>query len=110
MMLPQFVLALVFLLAGMIMAKYPPKKINPIYGYRSMASMRHREAWDYAQRLASRKFVLVGIVMFVIALAEWLLDVQAPANVLIMLGTMILSVVYVFQTVEKQLAKRFPQN
>jgi uncharacterized membrane protein len=109
-MLPQFVLALVFFLGGVIMAKYPPKKINPVYGYRSMASMRHKDAWDYAQRLASRKFVLVSIVMFVIAFAEWLLDVQPPVYVLIMLGTMILSVVYVFQTVEKQLAKRFPQN
>lgn len=110
MILPQLILATVWLLAGFIMLKYPPKKINPLYGYRTMASMRSIDAWHYAQRLSSRKFILSGLALFAIVIAEWCMDVQAPWHTVILMASLVLSLIYIVRSVEKQLAKRFPQT
>jgi len=34
---------LIFILAGFIMLKFPPKKINSLYGYRTSSSMKNQE-------------------------------------------------------------------
>ncbi len=33
--------------------RFPPKKINAIYGYRTPRSMRNQEAWDFANKYSS---------------------------------------------------------
>jgi uncharacterized membrane protein len=109
MILPQLILAAVWLLAGLVMLKYPPKKINPLYGYRTMASMRSIEAWHYAQRLASRKFILTALLLFAVAIAEWIIEVSAPWHALTLIASLILALMYIVSSVEKQLTKRFPQ-
>jgi hypothetical protein len=38
---------LIFMLAGFIMLKFPPKKINSLYGYRTSSSMKNQERVDY---------------------------------------------------------------
>ena len=54
-------LAIVHLLIGPLMllisyifAKYPPKKINDLYGYRTNRSMRNQDCWDFANRYSIR--------------------------------------------------------
>ena len=37
--------------------KYPPKKINTLYGYRTNRSMKNKEIWDFANTY-SAKFLL----------------------------------------------------
>ncbi|OMP32016.1 SdpI family protein [Mangrovimonas sp. DI 80] len=36
----------IFVLLGLIMLKFPPKTINPIYGYKTGSSMKNQERWD----------------------------------------------------------------
>ena len=38
------------ILISYIFAKYPPKKINDFYGYRTQRSMRNQDCWDFANR------------------------------------------------------------
>ena len=38
------------LVISYIFAKYPPKKINDLYGYRTKRSMRNQDCWDFANR------------------------------------------------------------
>jgi len=40
------VTGLIFYVAGYIQFKYPPKKINHFYGYRTKTSMRSQEVWN----------------------------------------------------------------
>ena len=45
----------IFYVAGLIQAKYPPKKINHFYGYRTSTSMRSQEIWDFSQQYSADK-------------------------------------------------------
>ena len=58
----------VFLIAGIIMLKFPPKTINTLYGYRTAASMQSQERWEFAQRYSAIKLVQIGLILMVIAL------------------------------------------
>ena len=46
---------LIFLLAGFIQQRFPPKKINHLYGYRTSNSMKSQESWDFAQEYSAKK-------------------------------------------------------
>jgi uncharacterized membrane protein len=107
MFLPQFILSLVFVLAGLIMQRYPPQKINPVYGYRTRRSMQSPEAWKYAQRISSRRMVLSGLAGLIMFFAAWLLDFSEGAQAFLMFATLLLMIVYVFYTVERNLKKKF---
>ena len=89
--------------------RFPPKKINPLYGYRTLASMRNEEAWQFAQKLGARRFVLLSLFSAVLAVFVWLADLQEPWVPLVMLASLIGGFIYLFRTVEKKLARRFPQ-
>lgn len=39
-------------IVGIITKMYPPKKINPYYGYRTARSKSSQAAWDFAQKYA----------------------------------------------------------
>jgi uncharacterized membrane protein len=108
MFLPQLILSLVFVLAGLVMAKYPPKKINPIYGYRTLRSMQSQEAWKYAQRISSRRMILSGLAGLLVFIAAWMLEFSEGVHGTLMLATLIISLAYVFYTVERNLKKKFP--
>jgi len=108
MFLPQLIISLVFLLGGLLMAKYPPKKINPLYGYRTKRSMQSADAWKYAQRLSSRKMILCGLFGLLIFVAASILDCSEGVFAILMLTTLVLTVVYVFSSVERNLKNKFP--
>jgi len=109
MILPQLLVTAVFLLCGLIMMRFPPKKINPLYGYRTQASMRSEEAWQFAQKLSARRFILLSLYSAVMAVLVWLAELKEPWVPLIMLSSLIGGFMYLFKTVEKKLAQRFPQ-
>jgi len=108
MFLPQLILSLVFVLAGLVMAKYPPKKINPLYGYRTRRSMQSPEAWRYAQRISSRKMVVCGLVGLLIFIASWMLECSEGVHGILMIASLTLSLIYVIYTVERNLKRKFP--
>jgi len=109
MILPQLLVTAVFLLCGVIMMRFPPKKINPWYGYRTLASMRSEEAWKFAQKLSARRFILLAAGSAIISVIVWLSELQEPWVPLVMLASLIGGFVYLFRSVEKKLARRFPQ-
>jgi uncharacterized membrane protein len=108
MFLPQFIISLVFVAGGMIMARFPPKKINPLYGYRTRRSMQSPEAWKYAQRVSSRKMVLCGLVGLVVFVLTWMSECNEGVNAILMIATLILSIFYVIYSVERNLKRKFP--
>jgi uncharacterized membrane protein len=110
MFLPQLVLSAVFIIAGLLMAKYPPRKINPLYGYRTRRSMQSQEAWNYAQRVSSRRIVLSGIAGILVFIAAWMLEFNEGIQAILMIATLFLSLVYVVFNVERNLKKKFPDT
>jgi len=61
---PQLV-GVIVLLVGLIQKRYPPKKINPYYGYRTDSATKNQATWDEANRYSALFAIKVGL--FIIA-------------------------------------------
>jgi uncharacterized membrane protein len=108
MFLPQLVLSVAFILVGLIMAKYPPRKINPLYGYRTRRSMQSTDAWKYSQRISSRRLVVAGFGGLLLFFAGWALGLNEGVQAILLIACLLFIVVYVIYSVERSLAKKFP--
>ncbi|MDP4629843.1 MAG: SdpI family protein [Flavobacteriales bacterium] len=83
--------------------KFPPKKINSIYGYRTARSMKSQENWDIAQRYSSRLMLKQGIVMLAIGGMLITLPISDEVSALISVSLFIISVIVLFVQTEKKL-------
>ena len=54
---------LLFLLS-LIFWKFPPKKINNFYGYRTHRSMQNQEIWDFANATFNQSFLIYSGISF----------------------------------------------
>ena len=99
-----------FSLAGYITKRFPPKKINHLYGYRTKTSMRNQEVWDFAQRYSASEMIKLGIIMLILAGFAWFAEVQFKGDIFVAIGlTVIFPLVMLFQ-IETELKKRFPKE
>lgn len=97
---------LIFILGGWIFLKYPPKKINNWYGYRTPSSQKSQERWDFAQEYSSKQMIRIGIVFMIISLFGFFLPgslIEAFAAVFILL---ILTIILLYR-VESAIKKKF---
>ncbi len=51
---------IIFIIADFIQLRFPPKKINNLYEYRTTRSMKIQEVWDLAQIYSSKLSIEVG--------------------------------------------------
>ncbi|MPT32995.1 MAG: SdpI family protein [Chryseobacterium sp.] len=58
----------IFIMAGLAMLIFPPKKINSLYGYRTQRSMRTIENWNFAQRLCAKLLLIAGSLLLLIGI------------------------------------------
>ncbi len=56
----SLLVGIIFLIAGFVMSKYPPKNINELYGYRTTNAMKNQANWDLAQKLSTKYMTLSG--------------------------------------------------
>jgi len=99
-----------FSLAGYITKRFPPKKINHLYGYRTKTSMRNQEVWDFAQRYSADEMIKLGLVMLVLAAGAWLTEIQFTGDIFVAIAlTVVFPLVMLFQ-IETELKKRFPKE
>lgn len=54
---------------GWYVLKYPPKKINKLYGYRTPRSTKSQEAWDYAQYHGTKRMIHGAQIMLLLGIA-----------------------------------------
>lgn len=98
---------LLFVLVGLIMTKFPPKKINYLYGYRTRSSMQNQERWDFAQKFSSVKMIQYGLILSFSCVLAFTTNFDKFINMLLGLGLLILLVVMLFLTTEKALKSKF---
>lgn len=101
--LPLFLVGLVFSIAAFISMKFPSKKINGLYGYRTSRSMKSQENWDIAQRYSSQLMLKQGLAMLAIACVLVVLPIPIGVSVAISVSLLILSVIVLFVKTEKKL-------
>jgi uncharacterized membrane protein len=101
---------LIFCFAGIFMFKFPPKKINGIYGYRTASSMKNQERWDFAQIYSSKQMIKYGLLLSLSGIISLAYKPTEIISTILGLGLMILMVVVLIIKVEKKLKEKFKSN
>jgi uncharacterized membrane protein len=65
---PQLI-GFIFVIMGFIQKRFPPKRINSLYGYRMPSAMKNQETWDEANSFSARYMIRLGLIMIVIGFA-----------------------------------------
>ena len=84
--IPAFV-GLAYIIMGFIMLRFPPKKINYFYGYRTPSSMKNQKNWDFAQTYSAKEFAIAGLFL---VLLNYLLYAIKPELMYIPITTVVL--------------------
>jgi uncharacterized membrane protein len=63
-----FICGIMFFIASVIMYFYPPKKLNAWIGYRTAASLRSQERWDFAQKFSAMVRIKTSLIMIAVSL------------------------------------------
>ena len=93
------------ILTAIIMTIFPPKKINPMYGYRTKRSMSSQENWDIAQKYSSQLMLKQGLMMLALACVLVVLPIHEIVSVIISVALLIGSIIVLFVQTEKRLNK-----
>ena len=108
------VIPLMMVIFGAIMIKKTPKR-NMLFGYRTRRSTASDAAWDYAQKLAGRIFLRLGLLLLAATVLVFALiygksekTIMAAGMALVYggLGLLVLSII----PVEIMLNKKFDKN
>ena len=100
---PALIMNFTFLLAGLIMLLFPPKKINGIYGYRTTRSMKNQENWDKAQRFSAIKMIQISTITGIVSLLLGLTNGYEKAASIVSIVITLMSLGYLFYATEKHL-------
>lgn len=99
----------IFLITALITLKFPPKKINDFYGYRTPASMKNQEVWDFAQQYSGIKMIQVGLFLMLISFINLFLNLKEGFwQIVVGIAFIIVAVIYLFLSTEKAIKKNFP--
>jgi len=93
------------LFLGWLLKKFPPKKINHLYGYRTQRSMKNQTTWESANKYSSLVFFKISLYSFLIPVALYFLYPQLNVLITIVANTLLL--LYVLYATEKHLKARF---
>jgi len=96
-----------FIVIALLTMKFPPKKINHLYGYRTKSSMKSQERWDFAQRYSSKQLLLCGIFLVTTGLLSTFMTIEQSMGIYIAIPLIVSSVVLLFYNTESQLKKRY---
>lgn len=89
------------------MFQFPPKKINSLYGYRTVQFMKTQEKWDFAQNYSAKELMKMGFLLLAASLLVFITSFSGSVNLLIGLSLVIAVVIILFFRVEKEIKRRF---
>jgi uncharacterized membrane protein len=96
----------VLFILSFLFYKYPPKKINGLYGYRTYQSMQNQENWDFANTISSKFMLKSTILSFILALIfQNTTSIFIDYKIFIILGIYIIPVIIVIPYTEYHLNK-----
>ena len=102
--------ALIFVVGGFILLKYPPKKINHLYGYRTESSMKDQARWDFAQKYAAQQMMLFGVLLGLVGAASLLFPLNEYLGVGLAITCVIAGSILLILSVEQGIKKQFPEE
>ena len=96
-------------LIGVIYAQYPPKKINPMYGYRTKRTMANQTVWDYANKIGARMIIWTGLLCIAMSAIVYFIYPN-PYAIAISSGMLVAGLIIGLLLCEKDLNSHFDKN
>jgi len=96
--------------AGWFQSRFPPKKINRTYGYRTAKSMANDDAWHFAQDYSAGRMLRYGLVTCAISPLGWFLHWDPVVQVVLGLLALVPPIVLVVVTTERAISQQFEQT
>ena len=100
----------IFIIAGFVMYKFPPKKINSLYGYRTKSSQQNKERWDFAQKYSANEMMKLGGILTLSGLLGYLFYPSVNTAMVLGLALMVTTVIILIFRVERAIKKEFSNN
>jgi uncharacterized membrane protein len=100
----------VFIVAGLITLKNPPRKINYWYGYRTSSSKKSQARWDFAQQHSSRFMMKLGQVLIIISVPAAFVKIGAVPGSMVAVLIIVMSSIYMIVNTEKAIKNKFGGN
>lgn len=102
---------LCFVIVSLIMLKFPPRKINALYGYRTNSSMKSQEQWDFAQHFSAKIMLKCGILMLLMALIGIFLQDSVSKTVQIIFSAVVIfaPIIFLIYKTEKALRQKIQE-
>ena len=101
---------IIFYVGGIIQAKWPPKKINHFYGFRTSTSMRNQEIWEFAQQYSSDKIQKLGGYTILLGVLAFFINFHQMWAIWVGIALVTLLPVLMIIQIEKELKNRFPKE
>lgn len=97
----------IFMIAGIVMLLFPPKKINYLYGYRTKNSMKNINNWNFAQNYSAKIMIWSGFVFSLTSLIGINIKGNEFIQLIIALCLMFLLCAIIFYLTERKLRQKF---
>ena len=97
---------LIYIVTGRLVFRYPPKKINDFYGYRTSRSKKSQAQWDFAQKESSKYIIQSGYYCLLTCVPFILYESGKVGIWIAIILTTLYPFISLFQT-EKALKKKF---
>ncbi len=92
------------------MVKFPPKKINSLYGYRTSSSMKNQERWDFSQIYSAKEMIKIGFINIFIGMLGIIYYPIEKTGMILGLTILFLSIIILLFRVEVALKRKFRED
>jgi uncharacterized membrane protein len=99
-----------FLITGFIVLKFPGKKINSSYGYRTFRSMENQQTWDFAQLYSAKESIKLGIILVFCSIIGIWYNPNNSITIILGLTLIIGSAIILITNVERAIKRKFPNE
>ena len=96
----------IFILSGLILNLFAPKKINSLYSYRTINSMKSQERWDYAQKVSALELIKLGSILTILSFPGIFINFSEIIEILIGLGLILTVIIILFIRIERDVNKK----
>ncbi|ESU24162.1 hypothetical protein FEDK69T_05970 [Flavobacterium enshiense DK69] len=101
---------IIFMIAGLVMYLFPPKKINSLYGYRTSSSMKSQQTWDFAQRFSAIKLLQIGAVLGLLTFLQPFFGFEKESQTIIGIALTLAAVLSLLMLTERAIKNKFPNT
>ena len=98
------------ILISYIFAKYPPRKINDLYGHRTKRSMRNQDCWDFANKRNSIRLMWKISLLTCVVQAIGVILINEGVALLTASIVLVATLIYSVYLTEKALKKTFDKE